>query len=39
MVLLQGFDNKASPPYSQFFTHKGENGTMQRGVEEVNLDL
>lgn len=39
MGLLRGFDNKESTPYSQFFTHKGENGTVQRGMEEVNLDL
>lgn len=25
----QGFSNKARTPYSQFFTHKGENGTVK----------
>lgn len=35
---LQGFDNKSGTP-CQFFTLKGENGTVQRGVEEIDLDL
>lgn len=35
----QGFDKKASTPFSQFFTDKGENGRLQRGgVAEVKLD-